>query len=85
MNYEDVLNELDGLSEEKFKAFTVRLLRTRRFVYGVRTPLLRKLGRRIRSEYPDYITDFFGRENVSHEEILLAGWQTCGSFADKYL
>ena len=76
MNYEDVLNELDGLSEEKFKAFTVRLLRTRRFFYGVRTPLLRKLGRRIRREYPDYITDFFGRENVSHEEILLAGWQT---------
>ena len=76
MTYEDVLNELSALAEEKFRAFNIRLLRTRRFVYGVRTPLLRKLGRRIKKEYPGFISDFFGRETVSHEEILLAGWQT---------
>ena len=82
MEYTDVLAELGALAEEKFKAFTSRLLRTRRFVYGVRTPALRRLARRIKAEYPTFTADFFARGEVSHEEILLAGWQTCGSFAD---
>ena len=81
MEYTDVLAALDALSEEKFREFTVRLLRAGRRVYGVRTPALRKLAGRIKREYPGFVGDFFARGEVSHEEILLAGWQTGGDYS----
>ncbi len=76
MTYDDLLGELDALSEEKFRAFTVRLLNTGRRVLGVRTPALRSLAKRVRACFPDFIPEFFARSEVTHEEVLIAGWQT---------
>lgn len=82
MTYADVTAALEELSDEKYKAFTVRLLRTGKKVYGVRTPLLRALSKRIKREFPAYAEEFFAREEVSHEEVLLAGWMTGKSYED---
>lgn len=76
MTYDDVMRELYSLADEKFRAFTVRLLRCRREVAGVRTPALRRLGKRIKKEFPGFVEEFFARPSVTHEEVLLAGWQT---------
>ena len=82
MTYTDVIAALEESADEKYKAFTVRLLRTGKKVYGVRTPVLRALSKRIKREFPDYAEEFFARKEVSHEEILLAGWMTGKSYED---
>ncbi len=75
MEYTDVINELERLADEKYKVFNDRLLRTDKKTYGVRTPDLRALGKRIKREYPTFAEDAFARGELSHEEILLVGMQ----------
>lgn len=75
MNYEDVMNELHSLSDEKYKAFSERIVNTRLRLYGVRTPDLRKLARRIKKEYTNFAHDFFAKDEYCFEEVLLCGWQ----------
>lgn len=49
ITYEDVLKELEGLSEEKFAAFQRRIIRDDKLkIAGVRTPALRALAKSIR-------------------------------------
>lgn len=75
MKYTDVINELERLADEKYKKFNDRLLMTGKKTYGVRTPHLRALGKRIKREYPTFAEDALTRSNLSHEEILLVGMQ----------
>ena len=75
MHYDDVLCELTALTDEKYKAFNARIVNTRLNVYGVRTPVLRALAKRIKKEYPSFADDFFARGEYSFEEVLLCGWQ----------
>ncbi len=75
MEYAEVISELERLADEKYKAFNDRLLRTRKKTYGVRTPDLRALGKRIKREYPTFAEEAFARGELSHEEVLLVGMQ----------
>lgn len=75
MNYDDVLSELSALADEKYKAFSVRIINTGLYVHGVRTPVLREFAKRIKKEYPTFAEDFFARGEYSYEEVLLCGWQ----------
>lgn len=74
MNYQDVIQELETLADEKYKAFSGKINNTHLPYYGVRTPDLRKLSKRITKEYPAFAEDFFARETYSFEEVLLCGW-----------
>lgn len=52
ITYEEVLNELEGLSEEKFAAFIRRIIRDDKLkITGVRTPALRALAKKYKGEY----------------------------------
>lgn len=52
ITYEDVLKELEGLSEEKFAAFQRRIIRDDKLkIAGVRTPALRALAKKYKGEY----------------------------------
>ena len=75
MNYDDVFAELTALADAKYKAFNARIVNTGLPVYGVRTPALRSLAKRIKSVYPTFADDFFARAAYSYEEVLLCGWQ----------
>ena len=81
MVYQDVTDELKRLASEKFasddkyRARHERVVNTKLPLYGVMTPPLRALAKRIKCEYPEFIDDFFSRETYSFEEVLLCGWQ----------
>ena len=52
ITYEEVLKELEGLSEEKFAAFQRRIIRDDKLkITGVRTPALRSLAKKYKGEY----------------------------------
>lgn len=76
MTYDEFLSELYALRDEKYREFSLRIVKTKREFIGVRTPALRKLAKRVKRECPDFIGGFFGRESATHEEVLVAGWQT---------
>lgn len=49
----DILNQLENLSEESYKAFNRKITPTSQKVLGVRLPLLRKLAKEIAQESPE--------------------------------
>ena len=52
ITYEEVLKELEGLSEEKFAAFQRRIICDDKLnIIGVRTPALRSLAKKYKGEY----------------------------------
>ena len=52
ITYEEVLKELEGLSEEKFAAFQRRIIGDNKLnIIGVRTPALRALAKKYKGEY----------------------------------
>ena len=52
ITYEEVLKELEGLSEEKFAAFQRRIICDDKLnIIGVRTPALRALAKKYKGEY----------------------------------
>ncbi len=73
MKYQDVTEILKSLADEEYRKFSGKITKTRLPFYGVRTPDLRKLARRICAEYPEFGEDFFARREYSHEEVLLCG------------
>lgn len=81
MTYDDVIYELKRIASEKFasdnkyRARHERIVNTNLPLYGVMTPPLRALAKRIKKEYPAFADDFFARENYSFEEVLLCGFQ----------
>ena len=70
-----MISELERLADEKYKAFGEKITKTEKKTYGVRTPALRALGKRIKREYPTFADDAFARGELSHEEMLLIGMQ----------
>lgn len=81
MNYNDVTAELQALADEKYKERNIKIANTRLPMYGVRTPALRALGKRIKKEYLAFADDFFSRGEYSFEEVLLCGWQLGKDYA----
>ncbi|MGI6005627.1 MAG: DNA alkylation repair protein [Christensenellales bacterium] len=68
-DYAALLSRLEALSEEKYKAFTRRLIPGLENVYGVRSPVLRKLAREIiHGDWRGYLA---AARDTSHEERLL--------------
>lgn len=57
MTYEELIAELKELSEETFAAFQKKLIFTKAEILGVRTPVLRKLAKRLENE-AEYVFSF---------------------------
>lgn len=75
MEYPEVIAALRELADTDYKAFNGKIINTKLYVYGVRTPALRALAKRIKKECPTFADDFFARADYSFEEVLLCGWQ----------
>ena len=71
INRMTVLNELQSMAEENYKAFNSKIIPTEQTILGVRIPILRKIAKRIAKEEP---IDFIGsdKENI-YELIILEG------------
>lgn len=66
-----VLEELEGLAENEYKAFNRKIVPTRQTPLGVRLPILKKIAKRIAKEDPiDFVKS--DKQNI-YEMILLEG------------
>lgn len=61
--------------DEKYKEGSVRITKTKLYTYGLRTPVMRKLSKRLFDHRPDFIDFFYSKESYSFEEVMLAGMQ----------
>jgi 3-methyladenine DNA glycosylase AlkD len=71
INRMTVLNELQRMAEENYKAFNTKIIPTKQTILGVRLPILRKVAKRIAKEEP---IAFIGsdKQNI-YELIMLEG------------
>lgn len=74
MSYEEVIKELEKLSDEKLRAFNAKLTPTKDKMYGVKIPDLRNLAKKIAKEGGE---DFLSHEKQSFEEKMLHGFVLC--------
>jgi 3-methyladenine DNA glycosylase AlkD len=56
MNYFDLLEELNGYQEENFASFQRKLIFTKAKILGVRTPVLRKIGKKYAKDVETLMT-----------------------------
>ena len=83
MNYEEVVGEIEKLSDEKLKSFNAKLTPTKDRIYGVKIPDLRNLAKKIAKEGGE---EFLSHEKNSFEEKMLEGFVLCyrkRDFAEK--
>ena len=74
MNYEEVVGEIEKLSDEKLKSFNAKLTPTKDRIYGVKIPDLRNLAKKIAKEGGE---EFLSHEKNSFEEKMLEGFVLC--------
>lgn len=68
---QEIKSELYGMREEKYKAFSEKLMPGADNVLGVRLPQLRKLAKKIaKQDFREYLTE---AEETMHEELMLKG------------
>lgn len=72
MQYNEVIEELLSLKDNKYLSFSKKLIFTNYEMIGIRTPYLRKLATRISKDNPYNYLDNLKRKY--HEEILLEGF-----------
>ncbi|MCF8094477.1 MAG: DNA alkylation repair protein [Desulfobacteraceae bacterium] len=66
-----LLQELKHLSDEKYRAFSRKIVRTKQEVLGVRLPALRKIAKRIAGQCPDKF--IIGDKKNIYEMVMLEG------------